>query len=67
MASATADWGLYWVQQKEEEEEEQEEEQEEKEEELQTGGLRGAAALQVATLKPTAKHLVLPANKTNKD
>ena len=47
--------------------EEEGEEQEEKEEELQTGGLRGAAALHVATLKPTAKHLVLPANKTNKD
>ena len=53
--------------QQEEQEEQEEEEQEEEELELQTGGLRGAAALHVATLKPTAKLLFFPANKIIRD
>ena len=51
---------------KEEQEEEQEEKQEEEQDEeelLQTSGLRGAAAVHIAALKPTAEQLLFPPNQ----
>ena len=45
-----------------EEEDEKEEQEQEEEELLQTSGLRGAAAVHIAALKPTAEQLFLPSN-----
>ena len=47
----------------EEQEEDEKEEQEEEEELLQTSGLRGAAAVHIAALQPTAEQLLFPPNQ----